>query len=58
MMLVGDEFSDYEIQQAKNILQEAFKDWEDVVIMITNKEFKPKVVDGNVWSKMEKDLNE
>ena len=57
-MLVGDEFSDYEIQQAKNILQEAFKDWEDVVIMITNKEFKPKVVDGNVWSKMEKDLNE
>lgn len=58
MMLIGDGFSDYEIQHAKNILQEAFKDWEDIVIMITNKEFKPKVVDDNAWEKMENDLNE
>ena len=50
--------SDLIIVPAKNILQEAFKDWEDIVIMITNKEFKPKVIDTNAWEKMEKDLDE
>ena len=58
MMLIGDGFTDQEIQEAKNILQEAFKDWEDIVIMITNKEFKPKVIDTNAWDRMEKDLDE
>ena len=36
----------------------SFKDWEDIVIMITNKEFKPKVIDTNAWDRMEKDLDE
>ena len=57
-MLIGDGFTDQEIQQAKNILQEAFKDWEDIVIMITNKEFTPKVIATTAWEKMEQDSDE
>lgn len=56
LCLVGDGFSDEEIDQAKTVLEKAFVDWKDITVLITNKEFKPVKVDSEAWERMEKDL--
>ena len=56
LILVGDGFSDEEVQKAKAVLENAFKGWEDTTVFMTNKEFKPIRVDTDAWEKMEKDL--
>jgi hypothetical protein len=58
LVMVGDGFSDSEIEQAKTILENAFKNWSDTTVLITNKEFNPIKVDNDVWAKMEKELDE
>lgn len=58
LVMVGDGFSDSEIQQAKIILENAFKNWSDTTVLITNKEFKPIKVDTEAWNTMEKELDE
>ena len=57
LCLVGDGFSDNEINQAKSILERAFADWKDITVLITNKQFKPVKVDSEAWERMEKDLD-
>ena len=57
LCLVGDGFSDSEINQAKSILERAFADWKDITVLITNNQFKPVKVDIEAWERMEKDLD-
>ena len=56
LVLVGDGFSDEEVQKARVVLENAFKGWKDTTVFMTNKEFKPIRVDTDAWAKMEKDL--
>ncbi len=58
LVMVGDGFSQSEIDQAKVILEKAFAHWSDTTVLITNKELKPIKVDTDAWSKMEKELDE
>ena len=56
--MVGEGFSQSEIDQAKVILENAFKNWSDTTVLITNKEFKHIKVNTEAWDKMEKELDE
>ena len=54
--MYGEGFSDSELDEVKTMLEKNMEKFEDVTVMVTNKDFKYRQLSDEAWSELEKTI--
>ena len=52
--MYGEGFTDSELDKIKSMLEKDMKEFDDVTVMVTNKDFKYRQLSDEAWSELEK----
>ncbi len=52
--MYGEGFSDSELEEVKTMLEKNMENFEDVTVLVTNKDFKYRQLSDEAWSELEK----
>lgn len=56
IVMYGEGFSDSELDEVKTMLEKNMEKFEDVTVMVTNKDFKYRQLSDEAWSELEKTI--
>ncbi len=54
--MYGEGFTDSELDKIKSMLEKDMKEFDDVTVMVTNKDFKYRQLSDEAWSELEKTI--
>jgi|TARA_R100000808_G_scaffold7055_1_gene20705 hypothetical protein len=54
IVMYGEGFSDSELEEVKTMLEKNMENFEDVTVLVTNKDFKYRQLSDEAWSELEK----
>lgn len=56
IVMYGEGFTDNELEKIKSMLEKDMTEFEDVTVLVTNKDFKYKQLSDQAWSDLEKTI--
>ena len=56
IVMYGEGFSDSELDEVKAMLEKNMENFEDVTVLVTNKDFKYRQLSDEAWSELEKTI--
>lgn len=56
VVMYGEGFTDSELDKIKSMLEKDMKEFDDVTVMVTNKDFKYRQLSDQAWDKLEKSI--
>ena len=56
--MYGAGFNDSELEEVKTMLEKNMENFEDVTVLVTNKDFKYRQLSDEAWSELEKAVEE
>lgn len=56
IVMYGEGFTDEELEKVKKMLENNMEEFEDVTVLVTNKDFKYKQLSDEAWSELEKTI--
>jgi len=56
VVMYGEGFTDSELDKIKSMLEKDMKEFDDVTVMVTNKDFKYRQLSDEAWSELEKTI--
>ena len=58
IVMYGAGFNDSELEEVKTMLEKNMENFEDVTVLVTNKDFKYRQLSDEAWSELEKAVEE
>ena len=56
VVMYGEGFTDSDLDKIKSMLEKDMKEFDDVTVMVTNKDFKYRQLSDEAWSELEKTI--